>query len=539
MDNKEGASPQPANTSLVPQPKDPSLPQPIPNAKPNFIIEAMAKRQGTSFEEAEKKFDEMPDPKSRGEEPPQLPLTPTISPRNEGISRRDFLKKAAVGGAIVTVGGGLAATEIEKLATGKPSLFRDAWNWFKRRKENNIQEAQQENQPDVASTLIDIEPKVNFAKINEINKKKPGTTERTDLELSYVEEAQTLEQLEMGLYVINDPVIRAAVWEKMGTLREEHKDNLREATHVEKEFARKHHLDLEFVVRCHASYYESKSMLTNSMNQLGREEFFNKFKPGLVAKVKSGEIPKEVLDHLNVEDILPNAGVLIGLILNETGKQFNEDGYKLPKGVILRKGVWYGGVNVGNKIALKAIDSLDSINPKLWTREKKDQTKIHLENLAAILSLEKENGGIPIKYNAQTMGGSYTGDLGIAQFFPETALRLFNTLRDYFDFYFHPGSLKAITAAYIFLGMDARANDKGEFQFGYISIPEAKLNKIPTLGGQVKGILEKLKEIRNYSFRKWNPELVEKMQIWENIYQTEVIDKGKKTEIDQAYAVTG
>lgn len=440
--------------------------------------------------------------------------------REKKIERRNFLVKGGLLGTFLLWGGALL--HLSRNQKEEPATPTSA--------PTPTPDAVLTTAPAITPNL---DPQPDYEEANNILNLMPQSPERINLEIIHVQKAQTLEQINLALHVVNDPFLRAALVEKIAVLRKEGRYGLRQAIQEEKDFAIKNNVDLETVIFCTDSYFEAKSMLENKLQEMiqisiaegrtekeGRAAFFKLFRPDLLQEVRNGNLPQEVIDNLEIEDILPNPGVLIGLVLAETGRKFNENEIpkNWPKDLKIKTGVFYGAVNIGNKRALDAINGKDAEN-----------AKAALIELYADLSKDGK-----LKYNAEKIFASdKNGDIGSAQFRPNTALTFHQFLKKNFDFSLHPASLKAITAACLYLSWgytwweDKEKTTK--IKYGFI---KEKLRHMP-IG---EAILNKLKAIHKAGFDKWNSDLVKGFSDWETTYQRDIIDKGYFPPIAQRYS---
>lgn len=501
MDNKEGI-----------QPKEPSPRPSNLNGKPDFIIEMIAKRKGISFEEAEKQFDAMPIPKPLVKKAPDRLIEPEESFWTKKITRRQALGLGAAAAA------GLAATAA--ITQAKNHWITNLWDWAIK---NRDQKDQETNQNNITAVKKDIELKPDYGKLNRILDLVPDSKERIELELEYVKEASSLEQIDLGFYALNNWVMRAALLEKRYDLRKEGKYGLRKLTNQEITFAEKYKLHPEFVALCTDSYFEARSMLETKLDEVGREKFFALFRPDLVREVANGKLPQAVIDKLEIEDLLPNPGILIGIVWNESRAMFIGKPEDLPKGIKVQANMWNGTANIGTIPALKAINGSDA-------EDAKESLRKHI----ADLNKEAESKKIPpLKYNVDTIPASErSGDIGSVQFRPNTAWIFHQFLTKNFNYSLHPASLKAVTAACLYLAsgftwMDA-ATGKMQSKFGFIN---TKLKNLPL----IEAVTKKLQAIQKDGTEKWNPSLLGSIVEWGVNYQKEIIDQGTFAQIHQDY----
>lgn len=402
--------------------------------------------------------------------------------REREISRRNFIGKAIALGIFVTTGLGLVKKAKETSINPLP--------W--------VQPVKQETIP--ASQTPELSP--NFPLLNDILPKRLGSKDRFVSEQKYVKEAQTIEQVDFGFYAVTDKTLRAILLDKRYTLRLKDKEKYRQLTPEELDWAKTNKVHPEVLAICTDYYFAAKQMLEVKLIKMGKEEFFKWFRPDLFADPETKEAP---LHELTIEDLLPNPGILVGLMLKETGATYGDANHI------------YGGVFIGEKPALELL-------------AKEPEAIKGMINLYQDLNKLGPQNGVPLKYDVNQIPAGPTGDIGTLQFRPDTALREHAFLRDNFAFYLHPLSLKAVIAAAIFIAHGYNWGEKKEKnQYGFIS---GELKKISNL---TKKLLDKFKRVREASFDKWNSNMVKVLLEWGRKYQEDIIDTGIFAQIDRDY----
>lgn len=346
-----------------------------------------------------------------------------------------------------------------------------------------------------------------------------GSEERRANEQTYVKRATTLDQIDHGFFAIAGLSERIDLFEKRWKLREAGHPNLRKLTPEEETWATKHNIHPEFLAVCTDSYFKAREMLSQKMQTMGKEAFLMFYRPDLVFSKK---LPQAMLDRLTVDDILPNPGTMVGIILHETG---------MGKG---DNPLVFGGVNIGNAPSIKLL------------RNDKDAAELKsaregLINLYDDLNkISKDSGPIPgltyvvnqVPGAVRTVGSPISGgDIGAAQFRPNTAWLEHQFLRDKFNFPLHPMSLDAITAAFLVLGRGLAWMDKQgqlEYRFGYINSASKSIDEIPHKEGS-------LGEIEERSLEKWNGILASGNLDWGRLYQHEIIEQGIFSKVSSQY----
>lgn len=350
-----------------------------------------------------------------------------------------------------------------------------------------------------------------------------GSSERRTNEETFVNRASTLEQVDRGFFAVADWQLRIKLLEKRWTIRETGHPFLQKLTPEEEGWAKKHKIHPEFLAICTDSYFKAREMLTQKMHSLGRKDFLKFYRPDLVAMVEPNKFPQEILDRVTADDLLPNPGIMVGVIIQETGAA-------KPNSIE----PVFGGVNIGSGPAIKLLRN--GANPK-----ELEDAKEGLVNLFSDLNqLTKEGGPIQgLRYIVETVPGAPQtgesrisgGDVGFVQFRPNTAWWLHQFLKKEFKLHLHPSSLDAVTAAYLFLGMGLAWNDKAgklQIRYGYINSASRKIDEIP----HQEGLLGR---IEKRAIEKWNEDLATKSLGWGRLYKAEIVDKGVFSKVSSEY----
>lgn len=495
MDNKETTQAPPTATLTKPDKKDP-LSTPLDNAEPPFIVRGMAKKAGITYEEARKRFDDLPDPATQ--------TTEEDSPKARTLSRRQLLLGLA---------GGVAAAGAAESQLRKPSwvtgILTGALNLI-------IQNRSKRLQAQSADTQTQPETKPDYPRLNHILELPLGSIERKSAEENYVREVKTLEQIDTGLNVVVDPELRIELLDKRYQIRltgPEVVTGLRQPTDEELAWCNKprkagqdqKRIHPEDLMRCTDDFFlalkdlEDKEAEAEQLHPgQGKRKLLELYKQDLleeeikiVGGKKVGRLSKGEIETIRLRDFLPKPGGMVGI-------RFAESRASSPK-----TDLWYMGASIGKD---PVEDFIHGETPQETTR------LINLYNQFR----EALSAAGPLKYPARSIPGSKTADIGPNQIYVETLGTLFKYLHDNFKIAFNPVGMST-REAYLFLGRGSAWTDAKTgtriVQKGYL------------IGDKLGGIdLEA--EFRKPALSRQNSELVESNYSWALDYNQDIVATG-------------
>lgn len=452
----------------------------------------------------------------------ERPKQTSKNPLDKTVTRRTFIKLAAVGGALVV--GEAARLKNSSLqvitkvisSTGEPKNEGTGSAEAEKNKAQQVQQAQkdnqapaqqnnpsqagQENQSTPKQPDLKKEPDPGFDRLNEILALPLSSKIRLSKEGEYVEWTQTLEQIDNGFLGVFNVNLRGKLLDKRFALREKGHPRLLSLSKDDRDWAIKNGFHPESLAICIDSYNEAKKILQDKFTDLGGQQFYEIFRPDLVTLAHSKKSEFTLNDLANMQgrkdsadEMLINPGGLLYLIHRETGMNLAPSGLR------------YLFVNLGENPAVKML-------ARAYPEDKEPEKARGL--IAALKKIcQKLSRKGPLNYEADNVPGSeLSGDIGSYQALPETFLREDEFSEKVFGKAWNPYGLEAVTLAYLFLahGWAWKTPDgKQHYQIGYLKNSINGKNRKP---------------FRMDALIKWNSTLAEETLKWAEKYYDEVVE---------------
>ncbi|MBI2021723.1 hypothetical protein HYS93_02430 [Candidatus Daviesbacteria bacterium] len=343
-----------------------------------------------------------------------------------------------------------------------------------------------------------------------------NTPQRFDAEKAYADSAQSLSEINQGLWTITDWNLRIGLLDKRYALRDENNPNHQPLTKEQADWADKEYIHPEtLAITIQARELAQKILAEYISKRVGG---WSSFRPDLAAKVKSGELPPDFFNKLSPGDVLINPGGMARMVVWETGQGLPKD---KPQGAVSsilsriknkispERFLMYGFVNIGftparsqidaNTFLTKRYDNKDALSYLAGELSKETGLNFTENNLPGSSKVEIKPGdndnAIAEKQLRSTVSGGAVG----LQMMPEVIANYQSnpiiheafkrnglTINPY-------DPVSATTLGYLFLAQSV-ATSGGNFQYGFLN------NTHPDL----KGKETMVKAFKKDSLLTWN-----------------------------------
>lgn len=377
---------------------------------------------------------------------------------NENIGRRKALKTI---GAVLAAGAGLAGlSRVNQQLNDEPP------------KSPQVKPQEQKPGPlPEEKHLPDEREKVRKAKLDALLSVSLKDPKRSALEKEYVQWANTIEDVSLGLKCVVNSNSRIALLEKSYDLRTAENPAHQSLTPEQLAWVDFENIHPETL----AMSSEARVIALRILGDIIKQKGIEKFRPDIANRIKKGELDPNFLSGLvnNPELMLLSEGGMARLVVTESGQGLPRPNRSLvAKALDKVRGIghdWiqYGFAYIGNKPAMEMTNNATN-QPKVTNDEA-------IDTLAKIIS---EDTGLKfitqnIPGSERDEGSSTGGALGL-QIMPNVALRMYKGLKEYFkpgDPLPHPlDPVGATILAYIYIAQGVPiGNDT--FQDGYIKPP--------------------------------------------------------------------
>ncbi|MCL5409957.1 MAG: hypothetical protein M1607_03800 [Patescibacteria group bacterium] len=171
--------------------------------------------------------------------------------------------------------------------------------------------------PTVSANITEKAPMEN--PLQQVLKLPLESSERQSAEADIVTKAQSLQQIDQALWVVNNMNLRAQLIEKRYQLRSQRKDNLKPLNQAETKWALDHELHPEDIAIAQEAYTKASTIIAKLLTDKSHP-----FRPDIDLQIQRGRLPQSSQQLLLAQQMMINSGGMATLLSTETGvgKQF-------------------------------------------------------------------------------------------------------------------------------------------------------------------------------------------------------------------------